>query len=230
MLLAFRFFRLESDRGTMQSLIARLMPKRELPATGGMMLVVGLGNPGREYARTRHNVGFQIVTQLAERHGLSFSRMQHQALVAAGRVGDVRVVLAKPQMWMNESGKAVGPLARFYKVEPARLLVVYDDLDIPAGTVRLRSEGGSGGHKGMRSIIERMGTQDFPRLRVGIGRPPGRMDPVDYVLLPFSRDEEALMSETRERAVSAIECFLAEGTGAAMNKFNAPVDEFPVRE
>jgi PTH1 family peptidyl-tRNA hydrolase len=180
-----------------------------------------LGNPGREYAQTRHNVGFQIVTRLAEKHGLSFSRMQNEALVATGRIGDVRVVLAKPQTWMNESGRAVGPLARFYKVELARLLVIYDDLDIPAGTIRLRSEGGSGGHKGMRSIIERLGTQDFPRLRVGIGRPPGRMDPVDYVLLPFARGEESLMDMTRERAIEAIECFLAEGIMAAMTSFNA---------
>jgi PTH1 family peptidyl-tRNA hydrolase len=209
----------------MQSLIARLRPKREEPATGDVSLVVGLGNPGREYAQTRHNVGFQIVTRLAEKHGLSFSRMQNEALVATGHIGDVRVVLAKPQTWMNESGRAVGPLARFYKVELARLLVVYDDLDIPAGTIRLRSEGGSGGHKGMRSIIERLGTPDFSRLRVGISRPPGRMDPVDYVLLPFARDEESLMDVTRERAVEAIECFLVEGIRAAMNEFNAQSSE-----
>jgi peptidyl-tRNA hydrolase, PTH1 family len=205
----------------MQSLIARLRPKRQEPATGDVSLIVGLGNPGREYAQTRHNVGFQILTRLAEKHGLSFSRMQNQALVAAGRIGGARVVLAKPQTWMNESGKAVGPLARFYKVELTRLLVVLDDLDIPAGTIRLRSEGGSGGHRGMRSIIERLGTQDFPRLRVGIGHPPGRMDPVDYVLLPFTHDEESLMDMTRERAVEAIEYFLAEGIMAAMNRFNA---------
>jgi PTH1 family peptidyl-tRNA hydrolase len=209
----------------MQSLIARLIPKRKQPATGDVSLVVGLGNLGREYAQTRHNVGFQIVTRLAESHGLSFSRMQNEALVATGRIGDARVVLAKPQTWMNESGKAIGPLARFYKVEPARLLVVYDDLDIPAGTLRLRSEGGSGGHKGMRSIIERLGRQDFPRLRVGIGRPPGRMDAADYVLQPFTRDEEILMGGARDRAVEAIECFLAEGIVAVMNRFNTQAED-----
>jgi len=208
----------------MQSLIARLWPKRE-ELTGGVSLIVGLGNPGREYAATRHNVGFQIVTRLAERHGLSFSRMQNQALISTGRIGDVRVVLAKPQTWMNESGKAVAPLVRFYKVELVHLLVVYDDLDIPLGMIRLRSGGGSGGHRGMRSVIERLGTQDFPRLRVGIGRPPGRMDPVDYVLQPFSRDEELLMDGTRARAVEAIECFLAEGILCAMNRFNAGIND-----
>jgi len=209
----------------MRSLIARLVPKRESPAAGDVALVVGLGNPGREYAQTRHNVGFQIVTRLAETHGLNFSRMQNEALVATGRIGDARVVLAKPQTWMNESGKAIGPLARFYKVEPARLLVVYDDLDIPAGTLRLRSEGGSGGHKGMRSVIEQQGGQDFPRLRVGVGRPPGRMDAADYVLQPFTRDEEILMDGARDRAIAAIECFLAEGIVAAMNRFNTPVED-----
>jgi len=209
----------------MQSLIARLVPKRQQPTTGDVSLIAGLGNPGREYAQTRHNVGFQIVTRLAETHGLNFSRMQNEALVAAGRIGDVRVVLAKPQTWMNESGKALGPLARFYKVEPARLLVVYDDLDIPAGTLRLRSEGGSGGHKGMRSVIEQRGGQDFPRLRVGVGRPPGRMDAADYVLQPFTRDEEILMDGARDRAIAAIECFLAEGIVAAMNRFNTQVED-----
>ena len=209
----------------MQSLIARLVPKRQQPTTGDVSLIAGLGNPGREYAQTRHNVGFQIVTRLAESHGLNFSRMQNAALVAAGRIGDVRVVLAKPQTWMNESGKAIGPLARFYKVESARLLVVYDDLDIPAGTLRLRSEGGGGGHKGMRSVIEQRGGQDFPRLRVGVGRPPGRMDAADYVLQPFTRDEEILMDGARDRAIAAIECFLAEGIVAAMNRFNTQVED-----
>ena len=209
----------------MQSLIARLSPKRAEPITGDVSLIVGLGNPGREYAQTRHNIGFQVVTRLAEKHGLSFSRMQNEALVATGRIGDVRVVLAKPQTWMNESGKAVGPLVRFYKVEFARLLVVYDDLDRPAGTLRLRSEGGSGGHRGMNSIITRLGTQDFARLRVGIGRPPGRMDPAAYVLQPFGRDDEMLMNMARDRAVEAIECFLAEGIVTAMNRFNTQAED-----
>jgi PTH1 family peptidyl-tRNA hydrolase len=209
----------------MQSLIARLSPKRAEPITGDVSLIVGLGNPGREYAQTRHNIGFQVITRLAEEHGLSFSRMQNEALVATGRIGAVRVVLAKPQTWMNESGKAVGPLVRFYKIEFARLLVVYDDLDRPAGTLRLRSEGGSGGHRGMNSIITRLGTQDFARLRVGIGRPPGRMDPAAYVLQPFGRDDEMLMDMARDRAVEAIECFLAEGIVAAMNRFNMQAED-----
>ena len=209
----------------MQSLFERLRPKpKQEPATGEAALIVGLGNPGREYAQTRHNIGFQIVSRLAEKHGLAFSRMQNEALVATGRIGNVRVVLAKPQTWMNDSGRAVGPLARFYKVELTRLLIVYDDLDRPSGSLRLRSEGGHGGHNGMRSIIARLGTQEFARLRVGIGRPPGRMDPAAYVLQPFARDEEIVMDTARDRAVEAIERFLAEGIMTAMNKFNTRMD------
>ena len=205
----------------MQSLFERLRPKRDQePATGDISLIVGLGNPGREYAQTRHNIGFQVVSRLAEKHGLNFSRVQNEAIIATGHIGGVRVVLAKPQTWMNDSGRAVGPLVRFYKVELARLLIAYDDLDRPSGSLRLRSEGGHGGHNGMRSIITRLGTQEFARLRVGIGRPPGRMDPAAYVLQPFSRDEEIQVDTARDRAVEAIECFLAEGIMAAMNTFN----------
>jgi PTH1 family peptidyl-tRNA hydrolase len=208
-----------------QSLFERLRPKpKQEVATGGAALIAGLGNPGREYAQTRHNIGFQVVSRLAEKHGLYFSRAQNEALVVAGRIGNLRVVLAKPQTWMNESGRAVGPLVRFYQVELARLLIVYDDLDRPSGSLRLRSEGGHGGHNGMRSIIARLGTQEFARLRVGIGRPPGRMDPAAYVLQPFSRDEEILMDAARDRAVEAIESFLAEGIVAAMNKFNTRLE------
>jgi len=204
----------------MQSLLDLLKLKREEPLSGDVSLIVGLGNPGREYVETRHNIGFQIVSMLAEKHGIKFSRMQSHALIATGRIGNTRVVLAKPQTWMNDSGRAVGPLVNFYKVEPARLLIVYDDLDRPIGTLRLRQEGGDGGHRGMRSIIARLATQDFPRLRVGIGRPPGKMDPAAYVLQPFSQDEQEWIDIARARAVEAIECFLAEGITTAMNRFN----------
>jgi PTH1 family peptidyl-tRNA hydrolase len=204
----------------MQALFDLLRPQAT-PAIqeGAAALIVGLGNPGREYADTRHNAGFQVVSCLAERHALSFSRKQMDALIAAGRIANVRVVLAKPQTWMNESGRAVAPLMRFYKVERQRLLVIYDDLDLPVGVIRLRAEGGSGGHKGMKSIIEKLGGSDFPRLRVGIGRPPGKMDPVDYVLQPFGRDE--MSPDAYTRAVDAIEVFIQDGLTVAMNKFNA---------
>jgi PTH1 family peptidyl-tRNA hydrolase len=207
----------------MQSLFDRLRPPRE-PVTpaGEVALIVGLGNPGREYADTRHNIGFQVVSLVAEKHGLKFSKMQNEALVATGRIGGTRVILAKPQTWMNDSGRAVGPLAKFYQVELPRLMIVYDDLDRPSGTLRLRMEGGHGGHNGMKSIIARLSSQEFPRLRVGIGRPPGRMDPAAYVLQPFGRDDAITLDLARGRAVEAIEFFLTNGIVAAMNKFNAP--------
>jgi PTH1 family peptidyl-tRNA hydrolase len=151
---------------------------------------------------------------------LTFDKRRKRALVALGAVRGQRVILVKPQTFMNESGRSVVPLARFYKVRPGRLLVVYDDLDLPPGTVRMRPEGGSGGHKGMHSIIEHWGGQDFPRLRIGIGRPPGRMDPAAYVLQDFSAEEEPLLEETLERAAAAIEAWLREGVEVAMSQYN----------
>ena len=185
-------------------------------------LIIGLGNPGREYAQTRHNAGFLLVDALAARLGVRFRRLQFKALTTDARYGDAKIILAKPQTYMNLSGQAVGPLLRFYKIPPERLLVAYDDLDLPLGTVRLRPKGGHGGHKGMRSIIERLGTQEFPRLRLGIGRPPGRMDAADYVLQPFAPAELEAMSITFDRGVEGIFRWLDEGLEAAMNFVNAP--------
>jgi PTH1 family peptidyl-tRNA hydrolase len=152
--------------------------------------------------------------------GLTFDKRQKRAHVALGTFHGRRVILVRPQTFMNESDRAVVPLVRFYKVRLERLLVVYDDLDLPLGTVRLRPEGASGGHKGMHSIIAHLGTQEFPRLRIGIGRPPGRMDPAAYVLQDFSTDEEPLLEETLERAVAAIETWLCDGIEVAMNRYN----------
>jgi PTH1 family peptidyl-tRNA hydrolase len=188
-----------------------------------LMMVVGLGNPGREYAHHRHNIGFQVVNALAGAHGLVFARRKGtKAHVAEGRVGTRRALLARPQTFMNLSGQAVGRLSRAHHIPPERILVVYDDLDLPLGRLRLRPEGSSGGHKGMRSIIESLGTQAFPRLRVGIDRPLGGGDPVDYVLHPFAKEEQALVAETVARAVAADECWLWEGIAAAMDRFNRP--------
>ena len=183
-------------------------------------LIAGLGNPGPQYAANRHNVGFRCLERLAAAFNLTFDKQQKQAYVALGTIHERRVILAKPQTFMNESGRSVVPLARFYKVRPGRLLVVYDDLDLPLGTVRMRPEGGSGGHKGMHSIIEHWGGQDFPRLRIGIGRPPGRMDPAAYVLQDFSAEEEPLLEETLELAAGAIEAWLREGVEVAMSQYN----------
>lgn len=185
-----------------------------------MYLIVGLGNPGVRYARNRHNVGARCVSRLAAVHGLAFARRQKNARVAQGTIGGCPVLLAIPQTFMNESGRAVAPLARFYRVPTENLLVIYDDLDLPPGSLRLRPEGSSGGHRGMRSVIEHLGTQAFPRLRIGIGRPPGQMDPADYVLQDFSSEEDAIIEEAIERAVAAIQTWLTEGLEKAMSLYN----------
>ena len=182
-------------------------------------LIVGLGNPGRRYAHNRHNVGFQCLDRLAQAHGLSFSRRRAKASLVLGKRADVGVVLAKPLTYMNLSGQAVRPLVSFYKLSLEDILVIYDDLDLPLGTIRLRPEGGSGGHKGMRSIIEVLGSQAFPRLRVGIGRPPGN-DAVSYVLSDFTADEQITLESVYERVVATVELFLREGIKAAMNGYN----------
>lgn len=158
-------------------------------------LIVGLGNPGPRYAGNRHNIGFRAVEELAQAHRLDFARTEHHALTAHGSIAEQRVILAKPQTWMNDSGKAIAPLVHFYKTPPERLLIIYDDLDIPLGTLRFRAEGSSGGHRGVQSTIQHLGTQAFPRLRLGIGRPPGQMDPAAYVLQDFSQSEEPVLWE-----------------------------------
>jgi PTH1 family peptidyl-tRNA hydrolase len=190
----------------------------------GLAVVVGLGNPGPEYEFHRHNIGFRVVDALAGTHGLRFSLRMGKARVAQGTVDGREVVLVKPRTYMNLSGQAVSRVCRELVVAPERLLIVYDDLDLPLGRLRLRPEGGSGGHKGMRSIIHALGTQSFARLRVGIGRPPGRMDPAEYVLRPFEEEEQPLVAEAVERAVAAVEYWLAEDVVAAMDRFNQPAN------
>jgi PTH1 family peptidyl-tRNA hydrolase len=183
-------------------------------------LITGLGNLGRQYQHTRHNVGFMVVDQLAKRLGISFTRLESKALVTKGDFQTQRLVLAKPQTFMNLSGQAVGALVKFYKVPPEQLLIVYDDADLPLGTLRMRPGGGSAGQKGMVSILERLGTQDVPRLRFGIGRPPGRMPASAYVLQDFSKAELELLPSLLDRSVDAILAFVSEGLEAAMNQYN----------
>lgn len=187
-------------------------------------LVVGLGNPGREYRNNRHNVGFMALDRLAAAHGTAFSKKQGDSLVASIRLNGTPVILAKPQTYMNLSGRAVRSLVTFYKLPLERLLVCFDDLDLPVGRLRIRPEGGSAGQNGMRSIFEHLGTQAFPRLRIGIGRPPGRMDPAAYVLQDFRGEDLDLIDATLDRAVGAIECIIQEGITAAMNRYNVAGD------
>ena len=190
---------------------------------GERFLIVGLGNPGRNHAFNRHNVGFMAVDKLALDQGIDLRRVQSKAIVGNGRLAERAIILAKPQTFMNLSGEAVGALASFYRIPPRAVLVVYDELDIPFGVIRLREKGGAGGHNGMRSVIQHLGN-DFPRLRLGIGRPPGRMDPAAYVLQDFSRDELPLVSEMLATAGQAIASFVRDGIDLTMSRFNGPVE------
>jgi PTH1 family peptidyl-tRNA hydrolase len=182
-------------------------------------LIVGLGNPGPEYARSRHNVGFMVVECLAGKHGLRFNQKKAHARLARGRIGASEVTLAEPQTYMNLSGRSVQGLTATVGVKPRNLLVVYDDLDLPLGTIRIRPSGGPGTHNGMRSIVECLGSSEFPRLRFGIGSNEARAHP-DFVLARFQPDEMPLYETTLERAVEAIELALERGLEAAMNQYN----------
>ena len=183
-------------------------------------LIAGLGNPGKQYTDTRHNIGFVVVDHLAQRLGVEFSRMQSNAMVTKARYLDHRLILAKPRTFMNNSGQAVGALVRFYKVPLENVLVVYDDADLDFEMLRIRQEGSSSGQKGMNSVINSLGTDKIPRLRVGIGRPPGRMPTPDYVLRPFSSDEQEVLPFIIDRAVDAVLEFIEHDILSAMNKYN----------
>ncbi len=186
-------------------------------------LIVGLGNPGREYRENRHNAGFMLADRLAVKLDTRFTRLQSRALVATAALPEKKIILAKPQTFMNRSGQAVQGLVRFYKLPLDHLFVAYDELDLPVGTLRIRPDGGSAGHKGMASIIERLGTDGFARLRLGVGRPPGQMAAPDYVLQDFSRGDLKMIAEVLDRAVEAVLCFVNEGLDTAMNRYNGPV-------
>ena len=188
-----------------------------------MKLIIGLGNPGPAYAKTRHNVGFNCIELLTRRHGLSSTKVMFKARLNPGTIDGVKVVLARPLTFMNLSGQAVGPLVRWYHIPLSSLLVIHDDLDLMPGRIRLRERGGAAGHKGMLSIIAALGTECFPRLRIGIGRPT-RGEPEDYVLSDFSLDESIVMQDAYDRAIQAVEVFVREGVSAAMNRFNAAID------
>jgi peptidyl-tRNA hydrolase, PTH1 family len=188
-----------------------------------MILVVGLGNPGKSYEDTRHNVGFAVVDALARAAGADAWRDKFSGFVARGRLGSTDLALLKPQTFMNLSGQSVQPAAAFFKVPAASVLVVHDELDLPFGELRLKQGGGHAGHNGLRSIIERLGTADFGRLRVGIGRPPPgyRGDVASYVLSRFDAVERAQIDDLYASARAALEAVAAGGLGAAMNRVNA---------
>ena len=191
-----------------------------------MKLIVGLGNPGKSYSRNRHNVGFQCLNHFARLHHIRFWHRQCHARVGVGKISGEKLLLARPGTYMNLSGKSVTCLVRKHKIPLGDLLVIYDDLDLPLGKIRLRQSGSSGGHKGMNSIISALGNEGFPRIKVGIGRPQvdgqslGEDAIVNYVLSDFSRQEKAVIKPVIARVAEAIDCFLNQGITEAMNKFN----------
>lgn len=189
----------------------------------GPLLVVGLGNPGPQYATTRHNVGFMVADLLAARLGGQFKvHKKSGAEVVTGRLGGQSVVLAKPRgCYMNESGRQVGPLAKFYSVPPGDVIVIHDELDIDFGRIRLKLGGGEGGHNGLRSVANALGSKDFRRVRIGIGRPPGRKDPAAFVLEPFTAAERAEVPTLCELAADATELLVELGVETAQNRVHA---------
>jgi PTH1 family peptidyl-tRNA hydrolase len=193
-----------------------------------LKLIVGLGNPGSEYRDTRHNVGFMVVDALAERWRVGdLWREKFEALQIKTMVGEESVILTKPLTFMNLSGQAVQALAGFYKIEPADVFVVTDDVALPVGRLRARRDGGAGGHNGLKSIIQSLATQAFPRMRVGVGRGDNRRDLADHVLGRFAADERDTVSAAVLRAADATEVFLSDGIERVMNAFNAANDLAP---
>lgn len=186
------------------------------------LLVVGLGNPGPQYAKTRHNLGFMVADLLAGRMGAQFKvHKRSGAEIVTGRLGHRPVVLAKPRTYMNESGRQVGPLAKFYSVMPADIIVIHDELDIDFGRIRLKLGGGEGGHNGLRSVANALGTKNFQRVRIGIGRPPGRKDPAAYVLEAFAAAERPEVPAICEQAADATELLIEAGLETAQNQVHA---------
>lgn len=184
-----------------------------------MHVIVGLGNPGRAYENTRHNVGFKAVDLLAEGHQIKLNKIKHKALVGEGFISGQKVLLVKPQTYMNLSGQSVREVLEYYKIDPENLLVLYDDIDIPSGRIRIRKKGSAGTHNGMRSIIYDIRTDQFPRIRIGIGRETP-MDLKDFVLSGFSGDEKSAVEDAIRRAADGVVCYLEKGIERAMGEYN----------
>jgi peptidyl-tRNA hydrolase, PTH1 family len=191
-----------------------------------MWLIVGLGNPGAEYDGTRHNVGFEVVNVLAKRHGIPVQRRGFQSVLGDGRIGSQRVILARPMTYMNLSGAAVAAISRFYRLEPGNVIVVLDEVALPVGQLRLRYQGSAGGHNGLASVIQSVGTAAVPRVRIGVGAPDGA-PLVGHVLSKFRPEEASIVREAYDRAADAIDCAVELGFETAMNRYNVRTDRPP---
>lgn len=196
--------------------------KKEFSSGGFDFLVVGLGNPGREYEQTRHNAGFLVLDAFCEKHGISCGKLKYKALLGEGTVGGRRVLVAKPQTFMNNSGEAVRDIAAFYKIPPEQTLIIFDDISLPVGRIRIRKKGSDGGHNGMKNIIYLSGKDTFPRIKVGVGQKPHPdYDLKDWVLSRFKKEDEEPLKTAIENSVGAIECIISDRTDEAMNKYNS---------
>lgn len=186
-----------------------------------MKIVAGLGNPGSKYEKTRHNVGFLVIDRLAERHGISVSRLKWKALVGEGRIGSEKVVLVKPQIFMNNSGESLVQIMQFYRPEIDDLILVVDDIDIEFGTVRVRPKGSAGSHNGLKSIVRLLGEDGFPRVKIAVGKKPTYMDLADFVLSGFTTEEKKVIEKELDWATEAVECIVNGDLDLAMNEYNA---------
>ena len=185
-----------------------------------MIAIIGLGNPGREYNWTRHNIGFEVIGKLAYDNNINMNKEKYKAIVGEGRIGNEKVLLIQPLTYMNLSGECIRPVCDYYKVDPSECIVAFDDISLEPGKIRIRKKGSAGGHNGIKSIISCLGTDAFPRLKFGVGDKPKQMDLADYVLGRFNSEDEAIVAKELEKACNAIECMVTEGYDAAMNKYN----------
>ena len=192
---------------------------RKPPPAPPRYLIVGLGNPGPEYRHTRHNVGFEVIDRLAERHKIAVQKLERRALVGFGQIAETSVQLAKPMTFMNLSGDSISPMLKFAGLTPADLIVIVDDMDLPVGKLRLRKAGSAGGHNGLKSLIYRLGTEEFFRIRLGVGR-PSEGAVIDHVLSKFGRNELEPIAQGIDRAADAVETAVSQGFELAMNRFN----------
>ena len=184
-----------------------------------MYLIVGLGNPEEEYKNTRHNMGFNTINKLAKEYGIEVNKKKYKGLYGMGTIEGKKVILLKPQTYMNLSGESIKEVLDFYKIEPSNVIVIYDDMDIEIGTIKIRKKGGPGSHNGMKSVVENLGTKDFPRVRVGIGRPKDN-DFIKYVIGPIPEEEKEILDEATKKAKEAVVEILKVGVDNAMNKLN----------
>lgn len=185
-----------------------------------MYIIVGLGNPGKKFEHTRHNAGFDAIDRLADKHGIKIDKLKHKALIGEGRIGSEKVILVKPQTYMNLSGESIVSVCQFFKPEYDHMIVMYDDIDLDVGKLRIRKKGSAGSHNGMKSIIKSISTQEFPRIRIGVSKPTEGWDLADFVLSRLSSEDSKAFDESLDRAVLTVEEIISSGIEPAMNKYN----------